>query len=76
MWFGDYILPEFCRLSHFFLQKNDVGYLSPTPNIIEPLLITHPQQTLGAIRLLRFAGGLFYAVGLFLCHESVLKITI
>ena len=36
MWFGDYILPEFCRLSHFFLQKNDVGYLSPTPNIIEP----------------------------------------
>ncbi len=35
MWFGDYILPELCHLSHFFYRKG-VGFYSPTPNIIEP----------------------------------------
>jgi hypothetical protein len=36
MWFGDYILPELCHLSHFFLVKKDVGSYSPTPVDKEP----------------------------------------
>jgi len=26
MWFGDYILPEYCHLSLIFLLKNGVGF--------------------------------------------------
>ena len=39
MWFGDYILSEFCHLSLFFLRKKGAGFLSPTPNIIEPFYL-------------------------------------
>lgn len=43
MWFGDYILPELCHLSHFFYRKG-VGFYSPTPNIIEPKLLMEEEK--------------------------------
>jgi len=51
MWFGDYILPELCHLSHFFYRKG-VGFYSPTPNIIEPIY-----SSLGVLCLLLTLSG-------------------